>query len=707
MRSRFSGNGSSANAGNSEEIVPPTLLLCDDRCRPIVTALLGSSRGNLLPFVFKIARLTYPLHSYLPHQRDACIKWDEDTSRNQDCEFCHALLKIVLAFGPREHLPGSLIGVLPNLIDENQRWLPRLTISYSNGINRSLNLEPSAPRLFKLHRRQIHVKNAESRLINNRSVSKMLKSCRNLLKYCDSIHKNLNCHPVSVWNPGAMIRVIDVESASVTFAPPNCRYTALSYVWGGVDQPKLLDGMWRFFQTKGSLLTLPIPNTIKDAMTLTKGIGCRYLWVDSLCITQDDEQDRQVQIGMMHRIYSGAYLTIIAACGTDCNAGLSGIGMLLSDRTTLHIPGRNCSRHFVVTDAPSKEILDLTKWNTRAWTYQEQLFSQRTLIFTNWLVYFSCEGGACIVEPHMSSPVDCNHSTRSNQVMSLYATKIPIENRLEYIEGIQAGYICRSLTNPEDILSAFVGIQRYLTLTLKTDFICGLPREDFYLVIGWNSRGTRLTRPGFPTWSWTGWYHTSNSEFHLQLRMEGSRNVVYGPVIVFYHALRLLRPPEIFQISMASAPSPGCVIYNDHFTTSKSEVQQHWEERTSHSFDLTHNSLLLFCTSSAKLQLKRLRSANRTHWEWKTEFETFSVYTYEGTCLSEIWLPKSLAIVEGSFHEFIIIAVAGTIVEPVLFRPMMVKTEQGITYRVQICSYDVRADKWWLTCPERKIVIMG
>jgi hypothetical protein len=54
-------------------------------------------------------------------------------------------------------------------------------------------------------------------------------------------------------------------------------------------------------------------------------IGERYLWVDSLCIVQDDPQEKHGQIANMDAIYGNAILTINAAAGQDANAGLPGV----------------------------------------------------------------------------------------------------------------------------------------------------------------------------------------------------------------------------------------------------------------------------------------------------------------------------------------------------------------------------------------------
>ncbi|KAH8708481.1 hypothetical protein GQ44DRAFT_628004, partial [Phaeosphaeriaceae sp. PMI808] len=68
-----------------------------------------------------------------------------------------------------------------------------------------------------------------------------------------------------------------------------------------------------------------LPNTINDAIDLVKALGERYLWIDGLCLVQDDPTDVNEGIRMMNSIYSGSYFTIVAGSGLDANAGLPGV----------------------------------------------------------------------------------------------------------------------------------------------------------------------------------------------------------------------------------------------------------------------------------------------------------------------------------------------------------------------------------------------
>lgn len=90
---------------------------------------------------------------------------------------------------------------------------------------------------------------------------------------------------------------VDVEQGCLVSALPDCRYyVALSYVWGGVDTLGTTKANKRMHQQPGMLSSnnadLSIPETIRDAMRLVYSLGERYLWVDCLCIVQDDKKQK-------------------------------------------------------------------------------------------------------------------------------------------------------------------------------------------------------------------------------------------------------------------------------------------------------------------------------------------------------------------------------------------------------------------------------
>ena len=124
-------------------------------------------------------------------------------------------------------------------------------------------------------------------------------------------------------------RVIDTWDRCIVNEPlRGCKYLALSYVWGGASSAlRLSTANVGEMRRPGTLKRQwqQIPRTIQDAIILTSSLGQRFLWVDSLCIVQDDPQDKNGLIPFMDLIYDRAFLTIVAATGQDSGAGLPGL----------------------------------------------------------------------------------------------------------------------------------------------------------------------------------------------------------------------------------------------------------------------------------------------------------------------------------------------------------------------------------------------
>ncbi|KAG8428721.1 hypothetical protein J3459_002520 [Metarhizium acridum] len=119
-------------------------------------------------------------------------------------------------------------------------------------------------------------------------------------------------------------------------------------------------------------------------MELVRSLGLRYLWVDTLCIVQDDNDTVQRNLDNMALMYANSLLTVIAAHGSDAESGLRPSSPDTPQLPVLHFP------HISLRLQPAAgKVGDITqaKWSSRAWTFQEALFSRRCLVFgqqTSW-----------------------------------------------------------------------------------------------------------------------------------------------------------------------------------------------------------------------------------------------------------------------------------------------------------------------------------
>lgn len=203
-----------------------------------------------------------------------------------------------------------------------------------------------------------------------------------------------------------VIRFIDVGQNCIRVMNKvditSVEYTALSYVWGRNQLSQLRRENEELLTQAGSLAEYGISKTPVDAIEVTRALGIPYIWIDVLCIVQDDLDDVNLQIGNVGRIYSNARFTIVAS-GIDANAGLPGLSpgtrtpqqeVEVIPRSTEH-PGLSllttCKKqrtHWDETAHWSEEEIDASEWNTRGWTLQERVLSKRSLIFTQEQVYW-------------------------------------------------------------------------------------------------------------------------------------------------------------------------------------------------------------------------------------------------------------------------------------------------------------------------------
>lgn len=186
------------------------------------------------------------------------------------------------------------------------------------------------------------------------------------------------------------------------------RYVALSYCWGKSHPPKTIKDNLAQHQQDISFDTLP--RSFQDAVTVTRNLGIRYLWIDSLCIVQDDTLDWQRESSKMAAYYSNAYLVIAAAQAGDPTQGFldtmrsdshftqhpsTEIGQTTNpDSSISRIHRRTLDGHLCMDR--HHEVLRWSPLNKRAWALQENLLAKRIVHFTKRELLWECvEGLKC------------------------------------------------------------------------------------------------------------------------------------------------------------------------------------------------------------------------------------------------------------------------------------------------------------------------
>jgi hypothetical protein len=150
--------------------------------------------------------------------------------------------------------------------------------------------------------------------------TRWLRSCLDSHTSCSSSHATEK----DPWlDEQQTFMFVDVKRRCLSMERADVEYAALSYVWGKNNTPLTFQSKKSEFSKKDSLRDY-LPQTISDTIQLVEAMGIEYLWVDSLCIVQDDFNLKETLINRMDRIYANAIITIVAATGTHSRCGLSG-----------------------------------------------------------------------------------------------------------------------------------------------------------------------------------------------------------------------------------------------------------------------------------------------------------------------------------------------------------------------------------------------
>ncbi|KAH9877771.1 hypothetical protein J1614_002988 [Plenodomus biglobosus] len=331
------------------------------------------------------------------------------------------------------------------------------------------------------------------------------------LEYCSTNHKECQ-------NPASekidIIRVIDVvRRVIVSYRDCNrAKYAALSYVWGKAHQPRM---------GESPVLPAVLPRTIEHALLAVQNLGLQYLWVDSLCIKQDSDEDKMRQINIMGEIYSGAFMTLIVLDGTSADSGLAGVNQdvpripqALLNIGSLQLRARCPRFDYALLNSP---------WMKRGWTYQEGVLSRRCMFFSSDQVYYRCNNMYCSEDLHdayefgfhskeeTKGVVPVQLQNAFEQLLNPFTDTENKANRNEDVSLLKQlldQYLYRTISFDADAIVAFSALLQHLeSSSMPSGFLWGLPRSDFrnsLLWVGGHERRSSLNND-LPSWSWAGW----------------------------------------------------------------------------------------------------------------------------------------------------------------------------------------------------------
>ncbi|EWG35949.1 hypothetical protein FVEG_00129 [Fusarium verticillioides 7600] len=274
----------------------------------------------------------------------------------------------------------------------------------------------------------------------------------------------------------------------ITNPDDNGRYIALSHCWG--DTMPLKTTKASFTEFCHSISFARFPKTFQEAIIVCRKLNIEYLWIDSLCIIQDDEHDWAVESPKMCDVYQNAYLTIAAAAAHNSSEGLfhqRPFSLRKSFPTVSKNDGKveevkifarpwdsQCHWQNSIGDCPGGR--DTNPLETRAWTLQEHVLSRRILRFAAHELVWHCRTA------HLCECRPGSHATKGPLgLINLEDWKLGEDSNDDwrilgpFIEwmNIIGPFTRRAITRDTDRLPAVSGVAAALAPFIKTEYIAG------------------------------------------------------------------------------------------------------------------------------------------------------------------------------------------------------------------------------------------
>ncbi|KAH7186237.1 heterokaryon incompatibility protein-domain-containing protein [Fusarium flagelliforme] len=298
-----------------------------------------------------------------------------------------------------------------------------------------------------------------------------------------------------------------METASIklwtTSAESSGQYIALSHRWGNDERCKLTKDKITTFHEGISFSSLP--KTYQDAMIIARRLGYRYIWIDALCIVQDDPDDWLRESIRMAAVYHHAACTIAAHTSRHSDSGF--LDDALNPVPTFQVRSKDDRSRYISNLTLASDFYDqVTRsfLSQRGWVFQERVLSRRILHFVKHHIFFENESGVT-ADDLGGTGVPVAHAWTEH--------KLNINDSFRgsaYWYSLVERYSACSLTFDKDRLPAIASLAKEFCKNSKTGpYLFGLWESSLHLGLLWiDASGTCLgIAPGGaqdlpPSWSW-------------------------------------------------------------------------------------------------------------------------------------------------------------------------------------------------------------
>ncbi|KAH7124437.1 heterokaryon incompatibility protein-domain-containing protein [Dactylonectria macrodidyma] len=321
-------------------------------------------------------------------------------------------------------------------------------------------------------------------------------------------------------------RLINVGSSSdplvhisATRLPMMECYAIASYAWGSgvIHAIKTTTSNLQQRMVEGIQLS-EMPKTIQDLVQVTRLLGLEYLWVDCLCVVQDDDDEITQEMGRMANYYQRTEILLSAATAEHSDEGFLKVrhadqvyGAIFEIPYRLDLNGEDEQGAVLLCEKPLYNNSKEEPLHKRIWTHQEHILASRVLSFGSKQVRWECrrgiavDGGSCwspVDDPAVAEACISSGSLKPAEYARGYKLQEILDSWTETVEA----YSSRDYTNKSDRLPAFAAMTSLLasaTGWLVSDCYAGIWQGDARRQLLWSKTETQdLGQYDQPSWSW-------------------------------------------------------------------------------------------------------------------------------------------------------------------------------------------------------------
>jgi len=328
------------------------------------------------------------------------------------------------------------------------------------------------------------------------------------------------CETTACFNP---TRLIDIRNADNQFlvetkdwsSAESIRYVTLSHRWAANQMPKLTRSNIARLMTSIDLDTLP--PVFRDAIEISRSLEVPYIWIDALCIIQDDAEDWDKEAALMGQVYSNAFCNLGASAAAERSVGL------YSDRDPRHVSlcrlraqRTEFNRTYGSYPEPNS-VISARILLSRGWVLQERLLSPRSIYYGEKLHWECSELHACETFPH-GGPIANSFNPWGKEGFPFRAANLLYDDKKYEVFDICSPQICPpdvlrtrevyrkwlcvaeyfsncQLTYEEDRFPALMGLAKYWQVITEDEYVAGIWRSDLVYGLLWYQKNPNHIKP--------------------------------------------------------------------------------------------------------------------------------------------------------------------------------------------------------------------